>query len=472
MIVRLDEPRVDEIDVTQDPLPERCHWLATMLRPKFAIPALLCFLLVSSPLLYRGYRLAGVYDPGEPFDVAEFMAYSVPSDDNAFVEYRRACSLLATEPTFDPGEWETAVDQGWGAASERIRRWIGDNRAALQEWKRGTVKSRSLFMEPRRVNIVWSRSVILQLRTIARLVKIDTSRLEAEGRLDEAWEWHRALFRSSRHCGQYGTQHERFIGVCNHEIAADGIARWSKVPELSAAQLKRAIKQLQSDYELTSLTSNNFKMEYVMWVNSAAIDFPDLLGIVGEPVKLGRLGSWSSGEPELFQMSLNLELENWLSQVDKPLANRAPLLDVGRHGFYQRAGAGSTVGGAYVATADEIERALSRSLLWRRSGRIYYLDEYVLVEQARQHSLLFALAVQAYQRDYGEFPAAADDIVGEYLRQLPADPFGQSGDRIQYRREANGFTVWSRGPNQLDDGGRNDDRETGDILVRFSRAED
>ena len=247
MIVRLDEPRVDEIDVTQDPLPERCHWLATMLRPKFAIPALLCFLLVSSPLLYRGYRLAGVYDPGEPFDVAEFMAYSVPSDDNAFVEYRRACSLLATEPTFDPGEWETAVDQGWGAASERIRRWIGDNRAALQEWKRGTVKSRSLFREPRRVNIVWSRSVILQLRTIARLVKIDTSRLEAEGRLDEAWEWHRALFRSSRHCGQYGTQHERFIGVCNHEIAADGIARWSKVPELSAAQLKRAIKQLQSD---------------------------------------------------------------------------------------------------------------------------------------------------------------------------------------------------------------------------------
>jgi hypothetical protein len=94
---------------------------------------------------------------------------------------------------------------------------------------------------------------------------------------------------------------------------------------------------------------------------------------------------------------------------------------------------------------------------------------------ARQRTFEVALAVQVYIREHGEYPDSVEQVVGHGLEDVPIDPFG-IGESIRYRKEpiaTDGATIWSVGPDGIDDGAqqrfpsrenRVDDR--GDIVRR------
>jgi hypothetical protein len=63
-----------------------------------------------------------------------------------------------------------------------------------------------------------------------------------------------------------------------------------------------------------------------------------------------------------------------------------------------------------------------------------------------------ALALAAYRADHGEYPNRLADLKPKY-RAETKDPFAD-GDLI-YRPAADGFLLYSVGPNGKDDGGRN-----------------
>ncbi len=63
-----------------------------------------------------------------------------------------------------------------------------------------------------------------------------------------------------------------------------------------------------------------------------------------------------------------------------------------------------------------------------------------------------ALAVERYRLSHGQLPAHFSDLVPVYLPQVPQDPF--DGGPLRYRRLEPGFIVYSIGPNQADDGGK------------------
>ena len=90
---------------------------------------------------------------------------------------------------------------------------------------------------------------------------------------------------------------------------------------------------------------------------------------------------------------------------------------------------------------------------------------------ARIRAWQIALALTAYLAENGRYP---DDL--EALRatgwDLPLDPFTQQDFR--YRREGEGFVVWSLGPNMADEGGEyrsplNDAAAPDDVSFRCSR---
>jgi hypothetical protein len=62
------------------------------------------------------------------------------------------------------------------------------------------------------------------------------------------------------------------------------------------------------------------------------------------------------------------------------------------------------------------------------------------------------LACRIYKLRTGHYPETLDVLVGSLLSQVPVDPF--TGDPLVYRREGNGFIVYSLGSNLRDDGGR------------------
>ncbi len=62
-----------------------------------------------------------------------------------------------------------------------------------------------------------------------------------------------------------------------------------------------------------------------------------------------------------------------------------------------------------------------------------------------------AVAVERFRRDRNVLPAALSDLVPHYLREIPGDPY--SGRLLLFHAGKEAYTVYSVGPNQLDDQG-------------------
>ena len=70
--------------------------------------------------------------------------------------------------------------------------------------------------------------------------------------------------------------------------------------------------------------------------------------------------------------------------------------------------------------------------------------------------LAFALA--AYHADHGSYPAKLDELAPKYVPEIPKDIFADTD--LRYKREGDGYLLYSVGVNGKDDGGRGEeDRE-------------
>jgi hypothetical protein len=83
-------------------------------------------------------------------------------------------------------------------------------------------------------------------------------------------------------------------------------------------------------------------------------------------------------------------------------------------------------------------------------------SEAAFMKQAMVESIMLAnrtgLACRLYKSRTGRYPGTLDELVPGLLAEVPIDPF--TGKPMVYRREGEGFVVYSLGSNQKDDGGR------------------
>ncbi|MCS7168459.1 MAG: hypothetical protein RMI91_07570 [Gemmatales bacterium] len=94
-------------------------------------------------------------------------------------------------------------------------------------------------------------------------------------------------------------------------------------------------------------------------------------------------------------------------------------------------------------------------------------------DRAQQLYLLvqIGLALEIYRSEKGQFPQRLQDLVPQYLPNVPKDIF--SGQDPIYIRNDRGYLLYSVGPNSKDDGGRTeDDMSPGDdIRITLARGE-
>ncbi len=82
---------------------------------------------------------------------------------------------------------------------------------------------------------------------------------------------------------------------------------------------------------------------------------------------------------------------------------------------------------------------------------------------------LLSLALAAHRAEKGEYPAALADLAPGYLKAVPEDLF--VGKPLVYRRTADGYLLYSVGPNMTDDGGEDDSRAgKDDLAIRVPAA--
>jgi hypothetical protein len=77
-----------------------------------------------------------------------------------------------------------------------------------------------------------------------------------------------------------------------------------------------------------------------------------------------------------------------------------------------------------------------------------------------------AVALAAHRAEHKSFPETLSELAPAYLSELPCDRF--SGRPLRYRREADGYIVYSVGANLKDDGGTTEEDEFGeaDLVVQ------
>jgi hypothetical protein len=90
------------------------------------------------------------------------------------------------------------------------------------------------------------------------------------------------------------------------------------------------------------------------------------------------------------------------------------------------------------------------------SKMMIYDSEAAFLKVAQIEAIMLAnragLACRLYKSRTGTYPASLEELVPGLLNEVPVDPF--TGKPFVYRREGEGFIVYSLGSNEKDDGGR------------------
>ena len=99
-----------------------------------------------------------------------------------------------------------------------------------------------------------------------------------------------------------------------------------------------------------------------------------------------------------------------------------------------------------------IRKKWNRPLFQMVNGNFSSLNRKELWSIAWIRTVVTTFAVERFRLKYGQRPADTAALVPEFLPEVPQDPIDEKP--LRYRREANGYVVYSIGANGRDDGGR------------------
>lgn len=415
-------------------------WLLWLLHPKVAIPLLLILSLISAPLIYRAMRLAKVPQADEPFDTKPVLELVVPDADNAFVEYRAASLLLVPrDPKANIDDFEKAQSDGWVYATEPVRKWLDANRPFMELWRKGTAKPDAQYLRAGELSLDTLLPVVQEAREFSRLVRLESSKLLAEGQTEESWDWLRTSFRMSRQLGRHGVMIERLVGIGTHSLTAEGMMNWASDPQVTAELLRRAIRELQVEQKRTPPLSACLQMDYL----SAMTTWRSLTDGPANAT-LNRL----TGESELNERAFRHVFANWLGQADLPRNQRTKTLP-GLFVFEPSAANVKT-----QPSANEVSGYVHLSVmaaLFVPSGQQLFVA--IDREAARDIVLLTVLALELFAREHGQYPEKLEELVPDFLPAAPEDTHMPTKTPLRYRRDGDGALIYSVGDNGTDDGG-------------------
>ncbi len=113
-----------------------------------------------------------------------------------------------------------------------------------------------------------------------------------------------------------------------------------------------------------------------------------------------------------------------------------------------------------IAQADKpalAQTKIEEPALWNFHNRILYpvLARSFWNNQRRQtleNLLLLRLALRAYRLENGAYPTKIELLAPKYLSKTPIDAFG-NGEILRYRKSGDSYSLWSIGPDGIDNNG-------------------
>jgi hypothetical protein len=388
--------------------------------------------------------LDGLPDVGDPFDVAEARRpIDIADWDNAYVLYVEAKREMLKRPA---ALSRVAFDElTWAKAGDDVRDFVDKNRPALELWREGSERPAAIYNQPGNLAIDTLLPVIQEVAPLASLAGLEGSRHEHEGAMDQAWNWYRAMLRSSRHFGMHGVLVERMIGASQHKVAARHIMRWAADPRVDARLLRKALEDTLLADAMTPPMSETLKLEYLMYLRDLeemrviVQDIPmpggrfgvleQMVAATGAKAPIQRFCLRASNDVERSRRAARLLFANWLAQVDKPATKRAPIAISKPTLIY--ASDPTAPPAARAVDPDVLNMAIDHTALahemFRPAGQDgtpmsrapWEGDGHLARESRHRAALIVKLAAELFRREHNKPPATAGALVGSYLKVLP-----------------------------------------------------
>lgn len=303
-----------------------------------------------------------------------------------------------------------------------------------------------------------------------------------EKKYDAAWDDLLACHRLGRLVGRGGTLIEGLVGIAIEAIAANSTLSYLDKVDLTPAQLRAKLKDLQNLPKPSLMADKIDTGERYMYADCAEMlkkgGPAALAGIAGEAggvapkltpeqQKAWATMDWSpiivDGQKWYDRMSAAMrlptraarhtameKLEVELKELTKKARSLEQLAQFGK-GPPDKAAVkaiGDVLIGLLLPAVRKVQEAEDRNM-------------------QMQYNLQLAFAMALYKKETGKYPPALDALAPKYIAAVLPDTY--TGKPLVYRLEGNGYLFYSLGMNEKDDNGNwyDDDPRGDDIRVRM-----
>ncbi|HSG73026.1 MAG TPA: hypothetical protein VLA12_21615 [Planctomycetaceae bacterium] len=395
-------------------------------------------------------------------------------------------------------QYNLAMERPWKPhEAPLVYKWLYVNKEPLETVLQGTKRPhyyRPLFGTVDNDTMFGLRFPEIQpFRELARMLSARTLLALGEHRPEDAMRDLLAMHRLARHSARGGTLMSVLVGIAVDSIAHEGDKQLSNSEAVTAGQLVRYAKQLselspwgdlQRSYQFERFAGLDLiqRLASQQFPGDDGDDDPtgllELFGVETDSEVVNQLISL------LFQHGVDWNqvmigfnehhdrLQGILNQIDyaerfQELSDLAEELETRSHAVSSH----RTLVASLFATPQQRAEVLTAMLIYALSPALRQADEAGNRGNAKSVVSQVGVALAAYQKANGEFPASLEALVPDYLPKLPNDPY--IGKPCVYRVDDEGAIVYSLGRNLKDDGGKSlrDDYDNHDHPFRVTTVD-
>jgi hypothetical protein len=184
-----------------------------------------------------------------PFQLAGVLPITDSEAETAQM-YRRARSEYSWKegrPWESDGQGKTARD-GWEFAREQERQLLAENQKALETALAATARPSCAFTDPLQTAAGWNLGLGSDsFSELANLILLSARQLESEGKLDEALDRYVAALRLTRHVASHGPTWQWQAGAYREGVIADWMPLWAAHPAQSAEQIEAGARRVREE---------------------------------------------------------------------------------------------------------------------------------------------------------------------------------------------------------------------------------
>ena len=396
-------------------------------------------------------ELDAIKQRGEPLTLVKATAESVPDDENAAVLYQQVFQVDFTTGTsssllvdFTPDELDL-VGRFSRQPNEEDARWLRQYLADPQRAKCLRIL-RQASLKPHAVFAVrWDLCGgtlfphYSKMRAATRVMVQKANLAAYDGDMAEALDWHATVLRMSRHVIDEPAMIADLVAIAMQSMSfreLKHLLRDHEVPPGAADELDAALADfdMQAALKRALIGERALGLQCFDMAYENPVTFMQQSGSVPTGFEaLGALGRALGPIKKADMLTYLRSMRQAISLAERParvgrVKADALTEEIEALQFWQ-APVTKMLGPALVARAgSKTDQAVANIIMCR-----------------------LVLALKAYRRDTGAYPTSLSGLQPALGWTIPDDPF--SGKPYVYRRQGEGFILYSLGQNESDDGG-------------------